>query len=54
MTTIQTETLSEHLYLGTYKEMVAHARESDSVVTVWTDEPRQAEPVPPGHAALPQ
>ena len=38
MTTIQTETLSEHLYLGTYKEMVAHARESDSVVTVWTDE----------------
>ncbi len=38
MTTIQTETLSEHLYLGTYKEMLAHARENDSLVSMWTDE----------------
>jgi len=38
MTTMQTETLSEHLYLGTYKEMVAHSRESDSISTAWTDE----------------
>jgi hypothetical protein len=37
MTTIQTETLSEHLYLGTYKEMVAHARENDSLFAAWTD-----------------
>jgi hypothetical protein len=38
MTTIQTETLSEHLYLGTYKEMVAHARENDSLASMWTDD----------------
>ncbi len=38
MTTIQTETLSEHLYLGTYKEMVAHGRESDSITAAWTDD----------------
>lgn len=38
MTTMQTETLSEHLYLGTYKEMVAHGRDSDSISTAWTDE----------------
>lgn len=38
MTTMQTETLSDHLYLGTYKEMLAHARESDSLISIWTDE----------------
>jgi len=38
MTTIQTETLSEHLYLGTYREMLQHARDSDSLVSMWTDE----------------
>jgi hypothetical protein len=38
MTTIQTETLSEHLYLGTYKEMVTHARENDSLASMWTDD----------------
>lgn len=38
MTTIQTETLSEHLYLSTYKEMVTHGRESDSITTAWTDD----------------
>ncbi|MFO0782569.1 MAG: hypothetical protein U0636_13420 [Phycisphaerales bacterium] len=39
MTTIQTETLSDHLYLGTYKEMLAHGREgtADCIMTVWTD-----------------
>ncbi len=37
MTTMQTETLSDHLYLGTYKEMVQHARENDSLFAVWTD-----------------
>lgn len=39
MTTIQTETLSDHLYLGTYKEMLAHGRQGDgnSIMTVWTD-----------------
>jgi|Laugresu1bdmlbdd_1035124.scaffolds.fasta_scaffold39105_1 hypothetical protein len=37
MTTMQTETLSDHLYLGTYKEMLQHARENDSLFTAWTD-----------------
>lgn len=37
MTTMQTETLSDHLYLGTYKEMMQHARENDSLYTAWTD-----------------
>ena len=37
MTTMQTETLSDHLYLGTYKEMMAHARENDSLYAAWTD-----------------
>jgi hypothetical protein len=34
---MQTETLSDHLYLGTYKEMMAHARENDSLYAAWTD-----------------
>lgn len=38
MTTIQTETLSEHLYMSTYKEMVAHGRDSDSITTAWSDD----------------
>ncbi|MDZ4753480.1 MAG: hypothetical protein SGJ11_03170 [Phycisphaerae bacterium] len=38
MTTMQTETLSDHLYLGTYKEMLQHARESGSLLSMWTDE----------------
>lgn len=37
MTTMQTETLSDHLYLGTYKEMLQHARENDSLFAAWTD-----------------
>jgi hypothetical protein len=37
MTTMQTETLSDHLYLGTYKEMMQHARENNSLFTAWTD-----------------
>jgi hypothetical protein len=37
MTTMQTETLSDHLYVGTYKEMIQHARENDSLYTAWTD-----------------
>jgi hypothetical protein len=37
MTTMQTETLSDHLYLGTYKEMMQHARENNSLLSAWTD-----------------
>lgn len=38
MTTIQTETLTEHLYVGTYKEMLQHGRDGNSLMTAWTDE----------------
>ena len=38
MTSMQTEILSDHLYLGTYKEMVEHGRESDGLVSMWPDE----------------
>ena len=38
MTSVQTEILSDHLYLGTYQEMLEHAREWDALMTVWTDE----------------
>jgi hypothetical protein len=38
MTTLQTETLTEHLYVGTYKEMMQHVRESNSLFSAWTDE----------------
>ncbi len=38
MTSIQTEILSDHLYLGTYNEMLEHGRMSDCPMSVWTDE----------------
>ncbi|MDA0802688.1 MAG: hypothetical protein O2819_02905 [Planctomycetota bacterium] len=37
-TTMQTETLSEHLYLGEYKELLARARAAQSLLSVWKDE----------------
>ncbi|MSR28056.1 MAG: hypothetical protein EXS03_00570 [Phycisphaerales bacterium] len=37
MTTVQTETLAEHLYLGTYKEMLVHGRENESLMVAWND-----------------
>ncbi len=40
MTSMQTETLADHLYLGTYKEMLEHGRASaaNGVITTWNDE----------------
>ena len=38
MTTVQTETLSEHLYTGTYREMLSHGRDRNSIMTQWNDE----------------
>ena len=38
VSSIQTETLTDHLYLGTYNEMIEHGRMSDCLMTVWTDE----------------
>jgi hypothetical protein len=37
MTSIQTETLSDHLYVSTYNEMVEHGRECDGIMYLWTD-----------------
>lgn len=34
MTAMQTETLSDHLYLSTYREMLEHARESNSLMFI--------------------
>jgi len=39
VTSMQTETLSDHLYLGTYNELIEDARNNvDSIMTAWTDE----------------
>ncbi len=35
---MQTEILSELLYLGTYNEMLEHGRDSDGLMTVWTED----------------
>lgn len=37
MSTVQTETLSENLYIATYDEMNDHARENDSLTHRWND-----------------
>lgn len=37
MTTVQTESLSENLYLGTYEEMLDHARDTDAMAYTWHD-----------------
>ncbi len=38
ITSIQTETLSDHLYLSTYNELFEHGRNGDGLMSVWTDE----------------
>jgi hypothetical protein len=38
MNTIQTETLSENLFLSTHDEMLDYARTTDALVHRWTDE----------------
>lgn len=37
MTSIQTETLTEHLYLGTYEELLEHGRSDDCLLSHWQD-----------------
>lgn len=37
MTSIQTEILTNHLYLGTYREMLKHGREAQALISVWDD-----------------
>lgn len=41
VTSMQTEVLTDHLYLGTYNEMVEHGREFDGLMSVWTEEPHE-------------
>ncbi len=38
VTSIQTETLSDHLYLGTFQEMLEHGQDPNCLVTTWTGE----------------
>lgn len=38
MTTVQTETLSENLYIATCDEMTAHASENDSLIHAWDED----------------
>ncbi len=38
MTSMQTELLSDHLYLGTYDEMLEHGRDFNGLLSVWTDD----------------
>ena len=35
VTSIQTETLSDHLYLGTYREMLEHGRMGEGLLKIW-------------------
>ena len=37
LTSMQTEVLTDHLYLGTYNEMLEHGRESNGLMSVWTE-----------------
>jgi hypothetical protein len=38
VTSIQTETLSDHLYQGTYREMLDHGRMSEGLLHVWEED----------------
>jgi hypothetical protein len=38
MTSMQTETLSDHLYLGTYNELHEHGIECEGLLTEWNDD----------------
>jgi hypothetical protein len=38
MTSIQPETLSDHLYLSTYNELVEHGRACEGAMCLWTDD----------------
>jgi hypothetical protein len=38
MTSIQTETLSDHLYKSTYQELLEHGRMCEGLMTMWKDD----------------
>ena len=39
MSSIQTETLTDHLFLSTYNELLEHGRTTDALVTIWGRNP---------------
>ncbi|MCZ6835304.1 MAG: hypothetical protein O7G85_05965 [Planctomycetota bacterium] len=41
MASIQTETLTDHLFLGTYNELLEHGRNSNALMTIWGDQPEK-------------
>jgi len=38
MTSMQTETLSDHLYISTYNELIEHGRMCEGLLAVWNEE----------------
>jgi hypothetical protein len=38
MTSVQTETLTDHLYLSTYNELLDHGRDRNALLTLWSEE----------------
>ncbi|MCH2133121.1 MAG: hypothetical protein MK116_05155 [Phycisphaerales bacterium] len=40
VTSIQTETLSSHLYMGTYREMLDHGRMGEGLLKIWDEDGR--------------
>jgi hypothetical protein len=41
VTSIQTETLTDHLYVSTYNEMVEHGRDGDCLMSLWHERDNQ-------------
>jgi hypothetical protein len=41
VSSMQTEMLSDHLYLGTYEELLDHGRKCGGLMSVWTDETKR-------------
>ncbi len=39
LTSVQTEILTDHLFLGTYNELLEHGRESNCLLSTWSDTP---------------
>ena len=38
VTSVQTEVLTDHLYLGTFNEMLEHGQELNALMSVWTED----------------
>ncbi len=41
MTSIQSETLTDHLFLSTYNELLDHAKSNQALLSIWGDQPEK-------------